>query len=86
MPEVGEESIQSLYNAVQGFYAQFEAAPAEALAEEKALAAETPVNAGDAPVTEAALAAAPVPDLVVEAAVSEMPAGDSAPEASPEKE
>jgi N utilization substance protein A len=86
LPEVGEESIQSLYNAVQGFYAQFEAAPAEALAEEKALAAETPVNAGDAPVTEAALAAAPVPDLVVEAAVSEMPAGDSAPEASPEKE
>ncbi|MBM3761973.1 MAG: transcription termination/antitermination protein NusA [Acidobacteria bacterium] len=44
LPGVGEESIQSLYNAINGFYAQFEAQPeAEVTAEAAAEATAEPV-------------------------------------------
>lgn len=94
LPEVGEDSIQPLYNAVQGFYAQFESAAAEAPSEEKELAAEANADAAAAEAAPVADAAAEPADESADAVADSVPAldtaeivpADPAPEPSPEKE
>ncbi len=74
LPGVGEESIQSLYNAINGFYSQFEAQPEAVATEAAELAAES-----EGLVPEHAEAAT----LVVAEAAPET-ASDATPDAIPE--
>jgi N utilization substance protein A len=88
LPEVGEESIPSLYNAIQSFYAQVEAAAAETPIEEKQL---VPEATADLPAAAAEPASEPVAvpaaeAVVDQAAAAQAPAAEPAPEASPEEQ
>ena len=77
LPGVGEESIQSLYNAINGFYAQFEAAAPEAA---EAAAAES-----SEALTEVAESATEETEVVMTAAEPDAPA-ETAEEVAPEAE
>jgi N utilization substance protein A len=77
LPGVGEESIQSLYNAINGFYSQFEAQPEEAVAETATVEAEAVLESegGLAVEPDAAVEGEPV---VAEAATVEAESGPDA--------
>ncbi len=77
LPGVGEESIQSLYNAINGFYAQFEAAAPEVA---EAAAAES-----SEALTEVAESATEETEVVMTAAEPDAPA-ETAEEVTPEAE
>ncbi|MCX6610425.1 MAG: transcription termination factor NusA [Acidobacteria bacterium] len=87
LPGVGEESIQSLYNAINGFYSQFEAASSEAATSgepEAADAAEVEPEASDlAAPAESDETASAEPEVVMTAAEPDAPA-ETAEEVSPE--
>lgn len=71
LPGVGEDSIQPLYNAVQGFYAQFETVAPEAASAEE-------------PIEEAAPEEVKPEEVIPEEAASEAVVEPAAPEAIPE--
>ncbi len=81
LPGVGEDSIQPLYNAVQGFYAQFETAAPEAASAEEAIEEAAPEDVKP----EEAIPEEVVPEEVIAAeASSEAVVETAAPEAMPE--
>jgi N utilization substance protein A len=91
LPGVGEESIQSLYNAINGFYAQFEApletpATDEVEGVEASVAAENVVSVEAEAESETEAVAADVEGAVDEAVVETVIENNDevSPEAAPE--
>lgn len=86
IPGIGEESIQNLYNAITGFYAQFEHAAEPEAAEAPAVEElQNEPKSEEAPIAEVAVAEVAVPEVpVADAAVAEEALDATPPAADPE--